>query len=168
VDWLVAVRTALGDGWLFAVAALFYLIVQSGIIPKWMGGRYDEHARERAEAAEDRRVLIENYHKEAEDQRNWRAEDTEFYERKIARLEQLVENMSEAALLSERGNARLRHLVNNLFQHIAAMRAMERRAGRTPLPYDGWREALNISPDLDERLRDLFNDAGIEPPSTDS
>lgn len=145
-----------GDGWLWAVGAIIALVANSGIVP-WLFG-------ERRRAAEERDQLIERYAKEAEDNRRWRQQDREQYEAGLDRKEQIIERMSEAALLSERGNARLRHLVGNLFQHIAACRAFERRNGLTPVPWDGWREGLNISGDLDDRLRELFGSIEPEPP----
>ncbi len=165
VDWLGSLKSAFGDGWLFFAAVLIYLVANSGIIPKWLGERRGAQAQERAEVAEDRRQLIENYEDEATNQRRWRIEDAQRYEmrlstqdERIERQEQTIARLAAAVESCERGNARLRHLIGNLFQHIAAQRAAERRRGVVPIPYDGWREALNISPDLDQRLRALFED----------
>jgi uncharacterized coiled-coil protein SlyX len=170
VDWLNALRTAFGDGWLFGIAVVIYLVANSAVIPKWFGERRLTQTSERERLSEDQRALIESYEREADNQRRWRAEDAERDARRIAgledrlaRQEQVVENMAEAAVSSERGNARLRHLSVNLFQHIAAQRDLERRRGLTPLPFDGWREALNISDDLDEKLHALFDETARPP-----
>lgn len=165
MDWLAALKSALGEGWLFGAAVIVYLVVNSGIVPKLLGERRGAQAQERAEVAEDRRQLIENYEDEATNQRRWRLEDAQRYEMRLAgqderieRQEQTIARLAAAVESCERGNARLRHLIGNLFQHIAAQRAAERQRGVAPIPYDGWREALNISPDLDHRLRALFED----------
>jgi hypothetical protein len=142
---------------LVAVVGVFY-IANSGLVP-WLFG-------ERHRAAQERDQLIEHYAKEADNVRRWREQDAERYEARIAELDKRIASLIEAAVLSERGNARLRHLVGNLFQHIAAQRAAERRRGHAPLPYDGWRDALNISPDLDDRLKALFEETDFPPSPT--
>lgn len=159
----------IGDGWLLAIVAIIFAVVNSGLIPKWLGDRQDEHARERADVAEDRRTLIANYEMEATNQRRWRKEDAERYEKEIARLAHLVDKMSEAALLSERGNARLRHAVNNLMTILISQYDLAiLRNERPPFPLDGFRNLFGISADLDEKLRSLFGDADLlpDPPSS--
>lgn len=167
MDWLEALRSVFGDGWLLLIAMTIYLVVNSGIIPKWLGDRRDEHARERADAAEERRDLIKGYETEAKNVRQWRAEDAEWYERRItnlearnARQEEVIAKLAAAVESSERGNARLRHALNNVFQYISGMRDLAIAKGETPLQYNGWRTMLGISNDLDEQLRKLFDNTG--------
>lgn len=168
-------RPYLGDGWLLAVAAIIVAVVNSGVIPKWLGDRRDEHARERTEAAEDRRGLIENYETEATNQRRWRAEDTERFDRQIAAYEQrlaqkddTIAKLAAAVESSERGNARLRHALNNVFQYIAAVRDLAISRGEPPVRYEGWRTMLGLSPDLDAQLKRLFDDTTGPPSSTET
>lgn len=154
----------LGDGWLLAVAIAIVAIANSGLVPKLLGERAAARERERERIAEDHRLLIEHYEAEASNQRKWRAEDAERYERKIATLEDQIGKLIEAAVLSERGNARLRHGLNNAFGYIDRLRQLYRRHGEPPPPYNGWRDMLGISADLDDRLRALFDEAGAPPP----
>ena len=158
-------RPYLGDGWLLIVALGIIIIVRSGVIPKWLGDRRDEHAKERAEAVEERRNLIENYEQEAINQRQWRIEDAKryeaqriVYEERIVQKDELIAKLIGAVESSERGNARLRHALRNAFQYIAGLRDLSVSRGEPPLRYEGWRTMLGLSADLDEQIKRLFND----------
>jgi uncharacterized coiled-coil protein SlyX len=171
VDWLGPLKSAFGDGWLFFAAVAIYLVANSGVIPKWLGDRRDEHARERSDAAEDRRSLILNYEREATNQRGWRAEDAERFERHIkaleesrARQEEVIAKLATAVSSSERGNARLRHALNNILHVVINANDLAARRGeRPPFATDGLRDLFGLSNDLDEQLRKLLGDVPIPP-----
>lgn len=154
-----ALAKHLGDGWLLAVVAIIFAVANSGLVP-WLFG-------ERRRAAEERDRLIEHYAKEADNARRWRAEDGQRYEARIAALDERIEKLIEASVLSERGNSRLRHALNNVMQIVVGQCDLAMRRGERPLiQIDGLRNMFGISDDLDEKLRSLFNDAGIDPPSS--
>lgn len=149
------------------VAIGILALSNSGIIPKLLGERRAHQASERERLSEDQRQLIANYETEAANQRRWRDEDADRYEHRIGALEQRVDRqeqtiakLASAVESSERGNARLRHSLNDAFQYIAALRDGFIRRGERPPPYNGWRQALGIAVDLDEKLRALFEDSG--------
>lgn len=149
----------LGNGWLLATVAVIVAIANSGLVP-WLFG-------ERHRAAEERDRLIEHYAKEADNQRRWRVEDAERHAREQARKDAIIERMSEAALLSERGNARLRHALNNVMHILVGQYDLALSRGeRPPFQIEGFRNMFGISDDLDEKLRGLFREAGVDPPST--
>ncbi len=153
-----ALAKHLGDGWLFAVAAVIFAVVNSGLIPKWLSDRHDARTSDSA----DRRALIDHYEEEATNQRRWRTEDAERYEREINRLQSLIDKMSEAALLSERGNARLRHALNNIMHVLVGQYDIAMHRGEpAPFPVESFRNLFGISPDLDEKIRGLL---GINAP----
>lgn len=154
-----ALAKHLGNGWLLAVFVGIVYIANSGFV-QWLFG-------ERRRATQERDQLIEHYAKESENVRRWREQDAARYEARIADLDRRIENLIEASLLSERGNARLRHALNNVMHILVGMYDLSTSRGEhPPFNIEVFRNMFGISDDLDEKLRALFKDAGIDPSSS--
>lgn len=172
MDWVGALKGVLGDGWLFFAAVVIYLIANSGLVPKWLGERRGAHARERAAVNEDRRALIDNYEDEADNQRRWRAEDAERFEReraaydaRLAQKDDIIAKLAATTESSERGNSRLRHALNNILHVIVNANDMAiRRGEKPPFVTDGLRNLFGLSDDLDEQLHKLLGEVPPRPP----
>lgn len=143
---------------------ILWALDKTGFIPRYFGGRREERTSEREQLSEDTKTLIDTLTSQLEQQREWRDDDNKYYLEQIRYLrndlttkDKIISNLSEAAVNSERGNARLRHALNNVFQYVGALRRRMIRSNVPLEPYTGWESLLGISDDLDKYLQDLFD-----------
>lgn len=132
--------------------ALIFLTDKNGIIQRIHRVRSDDRTR----LSEDQRQLLDRVTADAERERNWRIDDADKYRKQLAEKDETIRLLTETAYLSERGNSRLRHGLNNMLLYVSALRGQILRASLTPYPFSGWHDLLNISKDLDENLNRLF------------
>ena len=157
----------INSGAILSIVAIILVIANSGIVQHWLGGRRSEREAERAREIETQQELIENYKTETESQRRWRDEDSQRYSAQIATLEKRLENaitandkMTEAVVLSERGNARLRHALNQMIQIIVTHNDIALRRGEQPvISILSLRGFFGLSDDLDDKLKEILGTA---------
>lgn len=132
--------------------AIILLTDKNGIIQRVHRARIDD----RAQLSDDQRHLLDRLVADAERERNWRIDDAEKYRKQLADRDETIRLLTETVYSSERGNSRLRHGFSNLLLYVAQIRGQVTRAGIIPYQFSGWSDLLNISDDLDQKLRDLF------------
>lgn len=151
--WLGLLKE-LGGQWVAIAGILLWLIYKSGIVPRVLG----IEAKERAQLSKDTQDLIDRLHEQiARLDKRIDAERAECDKRSIEeradcerRLMALrVECDREIAALRDdmtllvKGEARWRHLVGNLAQHIAALRNELHKAGIDIPEFTGWGEFIS-------------------------
>lgn len=171
MEWLIRLLGELNAQWVTGAALLALLFERTGIIQSIYRHRTDRRRDEREQLSEDQQHFVDDLRNQVESERRMRVEDGRYYlaERdrirgELAQRDDTIARLARAIEGSERGNARLRHGLNNAFTYIAALREDYRRHGLPVRPYDGWRDMLGISADLDDMLRELFDDS-LGPPS---
>lgn len=156
--------------WLLGSALIVILLNQTGFVQRFLRGRSEERVAERDRLSKDQEELVESLQQQLSQEHKWRLEEASFYQDQISDLRKViadkdtqVQNLSEAAVLSERGNARLRHAIASIFQHIVFLqREIVNRGGEPPI-YQGWENMLGITDDIDASIRKLFESVGYKP-----
>lgn len=157
--------------WILAASVIFLIFDRTGFVQAWFKNRIEAQTSERELLSEDQRDLLDRLHKQIDAEREWRINDTEYYrgqidelrtllrerEKIIAMRDETIHRLADAATLSERGNARLRHSLNNVFQYVSLLITLCRKNDVEFPAFDAWHDLLGISSDLDMYLHDLFD-----------
>jgi hypothetical protein len=114
---------AASNQWLGVVVLALYLVDRTGLVKAWLGGK----ASAREILSRDQQLLVENLREELERC----GKDREDYEARLKARDERIE-------LLIRGEARWRHLVNNLAQYIVALRFQLTKAGIAVPRFRGW------------------------------
>lgn len=157
--------------WILVATVIFLVFDKTGFIQAWFKRQADAQTSERELLSEDQRDLLDRLQHQIEAERGWRVADGEYYQRQIVELrtqiqerdktiatrDDTIRSLADAATLSERGNARLRHSLNNVFQYVGLLIMLCRKGNVEFPPFDGWHDLLGISADLDMYLHHLFD-----------
>lgn len=158
--------------WILTATIIFLVFDKTGFIQVWFKRRSEGQTFEREQLSEDQRDLLDRLQEQIAAEREWRINDSKYYRQQIEELrsevnardklltqrENTIRSLADAATLSERGNARLRHGLNNIFQYVAALITICKKNNLEVMPYEGWHDLLGISADLDQHLHALFSD----------
>lgn len=168
MEFLEELLRRLSWEWLLGVAVLLLALDKTGFVQSFIRKREEVKVSDREQLSEDQRDLITRLEAEAERERKWRLSSDEFYMKQIETLRKTIAERDDTirkavatSSSSERGNARLRHAVNNLLQDIYNIQLIVRSKGIDPLPYTNWRDLLGIDPDLDKKITSLFEEHGL-------
>jgi hypothetical protein len=164
--------------WQALLIAGFLLLVldRTGFFQRLLRRGEQRRVTERERLSEDTQTLIDSMRAQAEQEHGWRTTDATYYLSQIAALrtelmmrdtaiaqrDATIATLAETGRLSERGNARLRHALNNAFQYISSLRVLMIRAGTRPAPFNGWQDLLGLTPDLDQHLREMYGENGVD------
>jgi hypothetical protein len=156
---LLTIYEHLGLGWFLIVSGLFLFLYRIGAVKALVTGRWEERRVEREHLSEETQRLIDNLRLEADRQREDRAEDCRRYEDTIIALREDVSRLIRSIEKSEAGNARLRHSLNSVLQHIVIHNRQLRANGQEvdPFPVDTLLSELDDS--FGQYLRDVMRDA---------
>jgi hypothetical protein len=146
-------------GWgIFALLFVLYQFVAHWDVFKNLFAERDRRKNEeREQLSEDTQRFIDNIERDAVKQREWRIADVERYERIITQLRDDCSKKDEVIISIERGNARLRHALNNALTAFAGLQYRAKKAG---LPVEPFKvdEFLAIDPDYYKHLKDILGD----------
>lgn len=112
---------------------------------------------EREQLSEDTQQLIINLTGDADKQRKWRIEESERYERFIVTLREEMSRKDRIIESIEKGNARLRHALNNALTCYAGL---SRRAKQAGVAVEAFSidEFLALDPDYYKHLKKILGD----------
>jgi hypothetical protein len=145
-------------GWIWALVfgAIFLLLSRLNVLQRIFVGRQEAENIKHEQLSEDTQRLIDNLQRDADKQRQWRIESDERNERIIVNLRDDVSKLIESVRLSEKGNSKLRHMIDNILVWGADVRIKAALAlPITPFPLD---ELMTVDSDLAKKLQDIFDE----------
>lgn len=142
-----------GWGWVLIGGAGFLILSRFNILQRIFAERHKTHTDEREQLSEDIQQFIETLQKDNAQQRALVID----YGRRIEELQERVNKLVDAITLSERGNSRLRHALNNVLMWAAGLRRRLRRDGIEipPFPLD---DLLALDPELGKKMQEIFEE----------
>lgn len=132
-DFIFELADKLGIQWSIPIIVLFWILSQFDFIKKFLGDRRRVHYDERKLLSEDMQRLINDLQGDADRQRQWRINETDRLDKVVDDLRQQIRTALETIASEQRGNARLRHALNNVLQAYSAMRDKMHASG-LPVP----------------------------------